>query len=426
MGLTRRDFLRYGGSAGAIALTTSLGGCSRPKTSVLRVRVLQGSMPIQLPKKFSQRLRLGDKSSFTFIEKLAQPGVRLQHWVQGKNRSRFTQARGLSQSFSLLQRWSTDPATIAQHWTSHIPNPLQRPDRPADLITLGDSWLTAAILQDLIEPLDPAEFPRWQELPGRWQQLMQRDATGFLQADGPVWAAPYRWGSNVIAYRKSRIEKLGIEINDWEDLWNPKLKGLVSLPDSPREVIGLALKKLGQSYNHPNPSQVEGLAEALASLHDQVKLYASDNYLQPLLLEDTWVAVGSSAELLPLLQRDRNLAIIFPSSGSSLWADLWVKPKPFMKADAPAVEAANDLASRWIDFCWSPEVVKLITNLSNGASPLALEPGLDWLDKLQNRDLLLPEESALRESEFILPLPQTSLDQYQDLWVKMRQTALKV
>lgn len=112
------------------------------------------------------------------------------------------------------------------------------------------------------------------------------------------------------------------------------------------------------------------------SLQSQVKLYSSDNYLQPLLLEDTWVAVGSSAKLLPLLQCDRNLGIIFPSSGSSLWADLWVKPKPFKPADASA-EAENALASKWIDFCWSPKVIKLITNLSNGASPLALQPGLD-------------------------------------------------
>lgn len=98
-------------------------------------------------------------------------------------------------------------------------------------------------------------------------------------------------------------------------------------------------------------------------------------------------------------------------------SDLWVKPKPFAAAsddvDAPAVEEANSWASQWIDFGWSPEVVKLITNLSNGASPLALAPGLDWLDKLQNRELLLPEESALGASEFILPLPQESLGQWQ-------------
>ncbi len=403
MGLTRRNFLRYSSSAAALASASTLTSCSRFQPTALQIQVLDGSIPIQLPKQF-------------------------RGLIKGEGKTTFAPTAQLSQSFKQLQRWATDPAKVQQSWTSRIPNPLRKPPRPADLITLGDSWLTAAIRQDLIEPLDPAELPRWKELPGRWQQLMQRDATGFLQADGPVWAAPYRWGGNVIAYRKNRIEKLGIEIKDWEDLWNPKLKGLLSLPNSPREVIGLALKKLGQSYNHPNPSQVDGLAEALASLHGQVKLYASDNYLQPLLLEDTWVAVGSSAELLPLLQRDRNLAIIYPSSGSSLWADLWVKPKPFAtvsdNADASAEEIANSLASKWIDFCWSPEVVKLITNLSNGASPLALQPGLDWLEKLQNRELLLPDESALGESEFILPLPQESLDEYKELWAKMRRQKL--
>jgi len=404
VGLTRRDFLRYGSSAGALlALTSSLGGCSRFQTAALRVQVLDGSIPIQLPKKFRNSLTNRAKTS---VLPTAQ----------------------LSKSFRQLQRWASDPAVRPQPWTSRIPNPLRKPDRPADLITLGDRWLTAAIRQELITPLDTAELSRWNELPLQWQQLMQRNDEGFLEGNSPAWAAPYRWGSTVIAYRKNRIEKLGIEIKDWSDLWNPKLKGLLSLPDSPREVIGLTLKQLGQSYNHANPSQVDGLTAALASLQEQTKLYDSENYLQPLLLEDTWVAVGSSAELLPLLQRDRNLAIAFPSSGSALWADLWVKPKPFIQADVPAAEVAEAtdaaLASKWIDFCWSPEVVKLITNLSSGASPLATEPGLDWLSSLQNRELLLPDDKALSQSEFVLPLPQDSLDEYGELWAKMRRQEL--
>jgi len=405
VGLTRRDFLRYGTSAGALALTSSLGGCSRFQTAALRVQVLDGSIPIQLPKKFRNSLTNRAKTS---VLPTAQ----------------------LSKSFRQLQRWANDPAVWPQPWTSRIPNPLRKPDRPADLITLGDRWLTAAIRQELIMPLDTAELSRWNELPPQWQRLMQRNDKGFLEDSASAWAAPYRWGSTVIAYRKNRIEKLGIEIKDWSDLWNPKLKGLLSLPDSPREVIGLTLKQLGQSCNHANPSQVAGLTAALASLQGQTKLYDSENYLQPLLLEDTWVAVGSSAELLPLLQRDRNLAIVFPSSGSSLWADLWVKPKPFVQADAPAAEVAEAtdvaLASKWIDFCWSPEVVKLITNLSSGASPLATEPGLDWLSSLQNRELLLPDDEALSQSEFVLPLPQESLDEYEELWAKMRLRELLV
>lgn len=413
MSPTRRQFLTLGG---AIALAPLATGCSRFQSSSLQVEVLEGSIPVQLLKRF--RSETQTEGSAKFIP-LAQPQAafrQLQQWHQEPT----------SQRRSLLRRLSFRPAP-----------------RPADLISLGDSWLSAAIRQDLVKPLDPQQLPLWSELPAPWQRLAQRDEQGFASDSGPVWGAPYRWGGTLIAYRKNRLEQLGLNITDWEDLWQPALKGLISLPDNAREVIGLTLKRLGQSYNHPNPLQVSGLPEALAQLQSQVKLYASDNYLQPLLLEDTWVAVGPSADLLPLLQRDRNLALVFPRSGSALWADLWVKPNPIAPAvgkgtstrttrtprtphgdsptDGPTTDSSMRLANAWINFCWRPEIVPLITNLSHGASPLANLPGLPWLDKLQHREILLPNEAALARSDFIEPLPPASLQQYAQLWQTMRQ-----
>lgn len=37
-----------------------------------------------------------------------------------------------------------------------------------------------------------------------------------------------------------------------------------------------------------------------------------------------WVAVGWSSDVLPAVKRMRNVAMVVPRSGASLWADLWV------------------------------------------------------------------------------------------------------
>ncbi|CAK9179633.1 unnamed protein product [Ilex paraguariensis] len=34
-----------------------------------------------------------------------------------------------------------------------------------------------------------------------------RNTEGKLDSEGRVWAAPYRWGSMVIAYKKSKFQK---------------------------------------------------------------------------------------------------------------------------------------------------------------------------------------------------------------------------
>lgn len=394
--LTRRQFLT---GSGAIALGSLTSGCGRFQETSLQVEVLDGSIPVQLLKRFRSEIKA--QGSAQFIP-LARPEA----------------------AFRQLQRWHPNPASQGKTPLRRLRRPWGPPPRPSDLVTLGDSWLTAAIRQDLIRPLDPQALSLWPELAPSWRQLVQRDDQGFLSETGPIWGAPYRWGGTLIAYRKTRLQKLGLQIQDWQDLWHPALKGLISLPDNAREVIGLTLKRLGRSYNELNPAQVSGLDEALADLHRQVKLYASDNYLQPLLLEDTWVAVGPSADLLPLLQRDRNLALVFPASGSALWADLWVQPNASgSDSDSGgAIASTQPLVNAWINFCWSPEIVKLLTSLSPGASPLAQQPNLAWLEKLQNREILLPPEAALAQSEFIAPLPEATLQQYAQLWQNLRNS----
>lgn len=56
----------------------------------------------------------------------------------------------------------------------------------------------------------------------------------------------------------------------------------------------------------------------------QVRLFDSTHYLKAFGVEDVWVAVGWSSDVLPVAKKMRNVAVIVPKSGASLWADLWV------------------------------------------------------------------------------------------------------
>ncbi|KAK3038210.1 hypothetical protein RJ639_029650 [Escallonia herrerae] len=201
----------------------------------------------------------------------------------------------------------------------------------ADLVTIGDSWLNFSITKALIEPIQGVEDQDWfHGLSDQWKAYLCRNSKGEVDAEGKIWAAPYRWGSMVIAYKKRKFIKHNLApIEDWADLWRPELAGKISMVNSPREVVGAVLKYMGASYNTNNiDSQVPGgrnaVQEKLALLQKQVRLFDSVQYLKAFGVGDAWVAVGWSSDLLPAAKRMSDVAVIVPKSGSSLWADLWV------------------------------------------------------------------------------------------------------
>jgi putative spermidine/putrescine transport system substrate-binding protein len=266
-------------------------------------------------------------------------------------------------------------------------------------VTLGDYWLSGAIRQGLLQPLEPQTWTHWGALNPIWPKLVTRNGEGSGDPQGQIWGAPYRWGATAIAYRQDILADRQLPPpTDWADLWRPEFAGRLSLLDQPREVIGLTLKRLGQSYNAADLSGVKDLDSELQALHRQTKVYSSNAYLQPLLLGHTWLAVGWSSDLLAQVKRNSNLAMVYPRSGSALWADLWVRP---------AHSSANPLLNPWIDFWWDPAIAAQLATLSRSASPAEpigfVDPG--WLQR----------------SEFLAPLSAKASADYQALWAKIRQ-----
>lgn len=403
--MKRRSFL-IGGST--LALSQLLSGCNRQQQASLNVQLLKGSIPPQMLNEFRKVLKPPVQLNFDPEEQLNNLFKRLKTWQE--------QARNKNSQ----QGWS-------------IPFITKKTPPIADLVTLGDYWLASAIQQGLIQPIQVEDLAGWKTLPSPWQELVTRDLQGQLVAkDGQVWGAPYRWGTTVIAYRQDKFKELGWTPKDWSDLWRPELQGHISLLDQPREVIGLTLKKLGQSYNTEKLSEVPSLKEELLKLHQQVKYYSSNKYLEPLILGDTWLALGWSTEVLSVRSSYRQIEAIVPLSGTAIWADVWVQPASLpansnlVKTSASSTPSADakanmSLSKQWIEFCWQPQSAKQISILSNATSPIfvGVDPKTLPPDLQQNR-LLLPDNSVLNNSEFLQPLSQEGLKEYETLWTEIR------
>lgn len=367
---------------GALALSCGLMGCRRT-TATIQLALLSQSIPSQLVGKFQQQ-------------------------TQDEIRIALSLASDPQRIFELLQEWTTQPAEVRESLIDRLIRYLtldfQQPAPPLRLASVGDYWLSAAIQQNLIRPLSVTGLRQWQTFAEPWRRIVQRDPQGNVSKTGDYWGAPYRWGATVIGYRKDKFRDLGWIPTDWQDLWKSELRDRFSLLAQPREVIGLTLKRLGYTYNQPNLNAVAELRSALQSLDQQVKFYSSTDYLQPLILGDTWLAVGWSTDLLPVAQQEPDIGIIVPKSGTALWADCWVLPKQ----DSTDVAFIN----QWIDFWWQADVAEALSSFSDALSPV--------LNKVQQNSatqkLFLDSPSWLENSDFLEPLSPQSSQQYQDLW----------
>lgn len=397
---SRRYFLR---STATVALSQLLSGCGGGG-SIAQILLLENSIPPQSIRDF--RKSLTKNSKIQFIPQ--------------------TQILQILDSLSALKHYQKPEQKVK----NAINKLLKRAEVYPSLTTLGDGCLASAIKDNLIQPLSSKSLLNWQKLPISWQKLVRRNAQGYLADDGAIYGAPYRWGSTVIAYRRDKLESLNLTIKDWRDLWQPELRDRLSLLDSPREVIGLTLKKLGQSYNLNNLNSVSNLnakleAELLA-LHQQTKLYSSDHYLEPLILGDTWVAVAWSTDILPLLQRYPEIEFVIPESGTALWADLWVKPQlpqALLAGDNADKSNQTKTAEAWIDYCWQPQTVKQISLFTDGISPmLATLPHQEIPQDLQDNVFVNSPVLHSDRSEFLLPLKPETEQQYRDLWLKVRKS----
>ena len=294
----------------------------------------------------------------------------------------------------------------------------------ADLATVGDFWLTLAIRQQLLRPMTAIEkIPAWQSLDPKLKDFLTRNDRGELATGsdgGRVWAIPYRLNSTVLLYRKDIFADRNLPLpTDWADLWRSDLKGRISLLDQPREVIGLTLKKLGKSYNTQDLATIPELNTTLAQLHHNAKFYSSTHYLQPLTLEQTWLATASSTDALRVIRQNPKMAAVFPKSGSALSADLWVQPAQPEKSEPS--EAAMATIAAWCDYTLNVDRAPQFSLLTQGISPSLDQNGNNSTPaELRNNPILMPGTEALNKSEFLQPQTEKNIQQWRSVWEAMR------
>jgi len=270
-----------------------------------------------------------------------------------------------------------------------------------DLILISglalDSYLKQGWLAQLPKPLShdvsKIEERWWQAFPG-----------------AKAHAVPFFWGTLGIAYRTDLVNE---PITHWRQIYNPapEMKGKITLIDSAREVLGMALKSLGYSLNSSNKQHFN---EALTLIQQQAPFVASYNYVDldegsALLSGETVAAMMYSGDALMLQEHSDQIAYVLPSEGGNIWVDYLAIP-----AKAKNPKAAMD----FINFLNKPKQAAQLASYVYYASPNeAAWPYLS-ADFLQDTTIF-PSQKSLAQSEFFAPLPPRLLKKLNQAFQKI-------
>ena len=118
-----------------------------------------------------------------------------------------------------------------------------------DVISPSSDVATMISAAGLAAPLDLAKIPSYSQLSPKLTSLQ------LVRANGNVYGVPFMWGPNPLIYDTQAFAQAP---DSWNVLWDPKLKGKISVWDE-LSTVYMAAQVLG--YDKPDPSQLYNLSD---------------------------------------------------------------------------------------------------------------------------------------------------------------------
>jgi len=162
------------------------------------------------------------------------------------------------------------------------------------------------------------------------------------------YCVPYMWGSTGIVYQSS----LAKAVASWADLWDPALKGRVTMLDDPAEVFGACLKRVGTSINSTDPAELARARELAIAQKGVLRAYLNAEARDQLVAGDILAAQAwrITARQAIAAAPDR-LAFVYPREGFPLYADCAVILRESKRAE---------LAHAFLDYLLRADVARTI------------------------------------------------------------------
>ena len=202
---------------------------------------------------------------------------------------------------------------------------------------IADDYILEAIKEEgLCQDLDKSRITNWENINPLYQGQFYDPEDSFT--------VPYGAGIPLIVYDPALVD---IEIDGYEDLWDPSLEDNVALIGNYRVINGITLKTMGESFNTEDAAVIEAAGEKLLALAPNVRVINDSNTQDYLISGEVGVAFLYSSQVSAALMARDDLKVVYPKEGLGFGV-----MAGFIPSDAPNAKAAY----AFIDYILRPEI----------------------------------------------------------------------
>lgn len=188
-----------------------------------------------------------------------------------------------------------------------------------DVISPSSDVATMIATAGLAMPLDLTKIPAYQHL------MPALTSLPLVKSQGKVYGVPFQWGPNPLLYDTTAFKTAP---ESWNILWDPKLKGQVSVWDD-LSTVYMAAQVLG--YDNPDPSglynltdeQLDKVKQKLIELKPNIRKMWSTGGELTNLFENHEVKIAMGWPLMTNQLRQRHFPIgeTIPKENTTGWID---------------------------------------------------------------------------------------------------------
>lgn len=267
-----------------------------------------------------------------------------------------------------------------------------------DLVIASDYILNTARLEGLMLPLDKEQLPNF-------ANLDERFISQYFDPDNE-YVVPYMSGIPLIVYNPDMVQ---IEIDGFEDLWDPSLADSIGLIDDARVSIGMVLLSMGQSMNTTDDAVLAQAKEKLFALRENIHVLEYENLHNSLISGDISVAYTFTPYVALALDANPNLQVVWPKEGLGFGID-----GAFIPANAPH----PDNAHAFLNYLLDGQVAATTAEWQYYCTPNAAAQ--EFLsDAYKNNTVFNGIYDRIGDAEYVMNLGADE-SKFQDIWTEFK------